>query len=228
MKKSPFYFEIKDVLIQFISAFDDIVISRYNKDRAEQSQIKVRYVYSPKQRVVHDIVNKARHITLPVVAVNISNITYDKTRVFNKIVGTYHQRVDTFQNHEMRTTTDHLPMPVPVDIEIDMSILTRYQTDMDQILSNFVPYNNPYIVISWKVPEELVQKDQEIRSEVEWNGNLNVEYPTDITSSEPYRVSASTSFTLHSWLFKDKQDPIGNIFTVNSFFTPMSGIEGLS
>ena len=186
MKKSPFYFEIKDVLIQFISAFDDIVISRYNKDRAEQSQINVRYVYS------------------------------------------YHPRVDMYAGHEMRTVSDHLPQPVPINIDVDVSVLTKYQTDMDQILSNFIPYNNPYIIISWKVPEELLQQSQEIRSEVLWSGNINVDYPTDINSSDAYRISSNTSFTIKGWLFRHKDDPIGNIFTINSFFTPVSGITGLT
>ena len=228
MKRSPFYFEIKDVLIQFIAAFDDIVISRYNKDKIAQNDVPVRYVYSPKQRVVHDLINKARHITLPAVAVSIKSVDYDRDRVFNKIEGSYYNRTDVFQGHEMNTITDHLFQPTPVKIEVNMSILTRYQTDMDQILSNFIPYNNPYIVISWKTPPEILQHQQEIRSEVEWSGNMNMDYPTDMSSSEVYRISADTSFTIKSWLFRHKDDPKGNIFTINSFFTPMSGIEGLS
>ena len=228
MKKSPFYFEIKDVLIQFISAFDDIIISRYNKSRVEDGLVPVRYVYAPKQRVLHDLINKARHITLPAVAVNISSISYDKDRVFNKIAGSYHPRVDMSAGHEMRTVSDHLPQPLPINIDVDVSVLTKYQTDMDQILSNFIPYNNPYIIISWKVPEELLQQSQEIRSEVLWSGNINVDYPTDINSSDAYRISSNTSFTIKGWLFRHKDDPIGNIFTINSFFTPVSGIAGLT
>ena len=57
MKSDPFYFEIKDVMTQFIAAFDDVVIARYNRAREKQDRIQVRYVYAPKQRVVHDIVN---------------------------------------------------------------------------------------------------------------------------------------------------------------------------
>ena len=90
MKKTPFHFEIKDLMVQFVNAFDSIVIKRFNKSRESQDQIQVRYVYAPKQRVIHDLVNKARHITLPVVACNISNISRDPTRVFNKISGSYH------------------------------------------------------------------------------------------------------------------------------------------
>ena len=50
------------MVTQFVSAFDDVIISRYNKQREEQNQLRVRYVYAPKQRVVHDLVNKNKHI----------------------------------------------------------------------------------------------------------------------------------------------------------------------
>jgi hypothetical protein len=106
-----------------------------------------------------------------------------------------------------------------------MSVLTRYQSDMDQILSNFIPYTNPYIIISWKLPEGLLQKDQEIRSQVLWDGSINIQYPTDLPASAPYRVSAETNFTIKGWLFKYQDDPAGIIYKVTSNITPMLDIE---
>jgi len=60
MKNRAFHFEIKNLLTQFVAAFDDTVISRYNKDRERKSNIEVRYVFAPKQRVMYDIINKAK------------------------------------------------------------------------------------------------------------------------------------------------------------------------
>lgn len=225
MKKQPFYFEIKDIVTQFISAFDDIVISRHNRDREEEHKLKVRYVYAPKQRVIHDITNKAKHIKLPVVAVSISSVSRDAGRVFNKIAGSHHPRIDEFAGQQITNTTDFLKPPVPIDIGVSMSIMTRYQTDMDQIISNFVPYTNPYVVISWTTPEGVLQQPQEIRSQVLWDGNVNVTYPTDLDASSQYRVSADVSFTIKGWLFKDQADPAGQIFKITSNFTPMIDIE---
>jgi hypothetical protein len=74
VKKSPYYFEIKDLLTQFVTAFDDIVIKRFNVNRKVEDRISVRYVYSPKQRVLYDIINTAQNITLPAVAVTIGSI----------------------------------------------------------------------------------------------------------------------------------------------------------
>jgi hypothetical protein len=228
MNNTPYHFEIKDVMIQFVSAFDNIIIKRYNKGRSEQDQIHVRYAYSPKQRVIHDLVNKSRHITLPVVAVNISNVSRDPNRVFNKIAGSYHPAQTYLGSVSANLpTTNYLPQPVPINIDINMSILTKFQTDMDQIISNFIPYNDPYIVLSWKVPNAFVQTEQEIRSEVLWNGNINIVYPTDLAANSPYRISADTSFTIKGWLFREKQNDTGNIFVINTYFTPVSTIYGL-
>jgi hypothetical protein len=218
VKQQGFFFEIKDVVTQFVTAFNDVTINRYNKSRESQQKLKVSYVYAPKQRVMYDIINKNQHITLPVIAVNISGIARDETRVFNKILGSYYT-----------TTIDQstfLPQPVPINITIDMSIMTKYQTDMDQILSNFIPHTDPYIVISWKTPADLLPNTDEIRTEVMWSGNMSMKYPTDLQATTPARIVASTSFTLKSWLFKPvPADEPSNIFKVTTNFVPITGFE---
>ena len=226
MKGDPFYFEIKDVLTQFIAAFDDVVISRYNKERVIKDKIQVRYVYAPKQRVLHDLVNKAKHITLPAIAVSISSIKRDEKRVFNKLSGSYVSRVDPDTLTGDLTHEDFIKQPVPIDIDINMSILTKFQTDMDQILSNFIPYTNPYIVISWKLPMQHAVIEQEIRSEVLWNGTMSMTYPTE-PGGDSYRVAADTSFTIKGWLFHKHSNPVNTIFTVDSRFTTLSSVQNL-
>ena len=57
MKSRAFSWEIKDIITQFIAAFDDVVIGRYNRERQEQDRIEVGYVYQPKRRVIHDLQN---------------------------------------------------------------------------------------------------------------------------------------------------------------------------
>lgn len=229
MKSDAFYFEIKDIMTQFVAAFNNIVIKRHNKERDVRSRIHVRYVYAPKQRVVHDLTNKARHLTLPVVAVNINSISRAQDRVFNKLDGSYLFNEETHPDHvktELSREVRHVPQPVPIDIEVSMSMLARYQTDIEQIISNFVPYNDPYIVISWKIPSEFTpNKPREIRTEVLWNGNLNMDYPDVLTGTEPYRLSCDTSFTIKTWLFKKAPaSPQSNIYKITTNITPMKDL----
>jgi hypothetical protein len=215
MNDQSFNFEIKDLLTQFIAAFDDVVIKRYDKDRNPKETIEVRYVLAPKQRVMYDIVNKAQNLTLPVVAVNITGISRDNSRVFNKLDSLYTKTGDRAKSS--------LLMPVPINIEVSMSILARYLQDMDQILSNFVPYNNPYIIISWKEPTNIDSQVVEIRSEVLWSGNISINEPTDLSYSDKFRVVADTTFTIKGWLFRNRNEISNQIYFIDANFIPMRG-----
>ncbi len=215
MKDYTYSFEIKDLLTQFIAAFDDIVIKRYDKNRVAKEEVSVRYVLAPKQRVMYDIINKAQNLTLPVVAVNVTGISRDTTRVFNKLDSLYNKTGDYGKSS--------LLMPVPINIEVSVSILARYLQDMDQILSNFVPYNNPYIIISWAEPTKVNAQTVEIRSEVLWSGNISITEPVDIASSEKFRVVADTSFTIKGWLFRSINEMSQQIYFIDANFVSTRG-----
>ncbi len=94
--------------------------------------------------------------------------------------------------------------------------------DMDQILSNFIPYNNPYIILSWKEPSVDSSQIVEIRSEVLWGGSISLTEPTDTTYSDKFRVVADTSFTIKGWLFKNKNDTSNQIYFINSNIIPIN------
>jgi uncharacterized membrane protein len=219
-----FGFEIQTLLEQFIGAFNDIVIKRYNKDYtavSPTSGIKVNYIYAPKQRVVNVLNTPAPGgITVPVVAVNIASISRDQSRVFNKNEG-----FDIILDQEdIGTVAKRIFQPVPINITVNMSILTKYQSDMDQILSNFIPYCDPYIVISWKLPVGNHTKKQnypyEIRSEILWGGTVNVTYPIELQGNQAFKVVADTSFTIKGWMFKDSKEYIKRIYTIHSEYSP--------
>ncbi len=207
------------MVTQFVAAFDDIIINRYNRSREVVDKIQVRYLYAPKSRVLNDIVNKAQHITVPAVSVSIASVERDEERVFNKITGFYDAMPSI-------GTTEYLPSPVPINIGVNMSIITKYQTDMDQILSNFIPYSNPYIVISWKIPSDLSNRTTEIRSEVVWGGSMSLDYPTELDANTTARITADTNFTIKGWVFPYAANlSASNIFTVTTNFTPLTGFD---
>ena len=218
MNFQTYHFEIKDLLTQFVNAFDEAVINRYTQNRQVVDKLAVRYVYAPKQRVLHDLINKAQHITLPVVAITIQSISRDQSRVFNKIYGSHY----TLNSSMSATHSGMLLQPVPVDIVVNMSVITRYQTDMDQIISNWLPYTDPYITISWK-RQDL--PDKEIRSNVHWNGNLAMGYPVDINYAQPARVTMDTIFTIKGWIFKNDHTPIGFIYNIDANFQAVKQLE---
>lgn len=215
MKNYTFNFEVQTVLEQFVAAFNSIIIKRYDNNKtlvSPTSGFPVSFVYSPKQRV-YDTLNTPAPggITVPAVAVNIRSISRDQTRVSNKIEGftiPYTSTNSDFSNHILQ--------PVPINIAVNMHIITKFQADMDQILSNFIPYCDPYIIISWKLP---FANNIEIRSEVTWSGDISLTYPDNLAANSPYRLVADTAFTIKGWMFKNQSNPIGNIYTINENLT---------
>ncbi len=211
MVNYTYNFEVKDLLTQFVAAFDDTVIKRYDKNNNARQEIGVRYVFAPKQRIMHDIVNKAKNIELPVVAVNLASVSYDTERVFNKL--------DNFENYANANSASAIRTPTPVNLTVNMSILCRYMQDMDQIISNFVPYTDPYIILTWKEPvSDNVNNSIEIRSEVLWDKNINLNTPTETTYSDKFRIIADTSFTIKGWLFRSKNERSSPIYFIENNF----------
>lgn len=138
----------------------------------------------------------------------------DPSRVFNKVSG-FHIPFNSTETPD--DFVKKIPAPVPINIGINMTIVTKYQADMDQILTNFIPYCDPYIVISWKLPG--LTKSQlpfEIRTEILWSGNVNLNYPTELNGNQAFRVSADTSFTIKGWMFKKMDETIKKIYTIQS------------
>ena len=215
MRKYTYDFEVETMITMFMSAMDDIVVKRYNINKEPEDSIRTRFVYAPKQRVLSDLLDKAQNLQLPVVAVTNGGISRDPNRVFNKIQGSYVPGTDPrFANKMLQ--------PVPIDLTINMSIMTRFQQDYDQILTNFIPYFDPYIVISWRVPS---YPDQEIRSQVIWSGNVATQYPFDINATQVARVVGETSFIFKGWLFKSAPAPEGRIFQINTDYSTLSELS---
>jgi hypothetical protein len=215
--------EIQTLIEQFTSAFNDIVVKRFAKgSNIPQSQFKVNFVYAPKQRVLETLKKPAPGgLTVPVVAVNISSLQRDPNRIFNKNNGF---NIDALSiAGEEREFVKGIRQPVPINIGINMTIITKYQTDMDQIISNFVPYCDPYVVISWKMPVAY-GKDYEIRTEVLWSGSVNVQYPLEIGPNQSFRITADTSFTIKGWLFKstDYVETYKKIYVINADYVPVN------
>lgn len=211
MKTYTYNFEVKDLLTQFVAAFDDTVIKRYDKNNNARQEIGVRYVFAPKQRIMYDIVNKAQNIELPVVAIDLAGISYDTDRVFNKL--------DNFENYANANSSSSIRTPTPVNLTVNMSILCRYMQDMEQIISNFVPYSDPYIILAWKEPvSDNVNDTIEIRSEVLWDQNISLNTPTETTYSDKFRIIADTTFTIKGWLFRTKNELASPIYFIEQNF----------
>lgn len=213
MQKYSYHHETLDVLTQFCAAFDDCFIYRYTKGREAKEKINVRYIFGPKDRIIHDIVTQNEQFTLPVIAINQTSIKRDPSRVSNK-EKYMHRHLKDGSNNIAR-----IPQPIPVILTLDVSIVAKFKEDIDQIVSNFIPYCNPYFIIAWKVPASFgMDFIDELRTEVTWSGDVSFENPTNLDAQDKYRIVGSTSFTLKAWIFPPDELPQAPIYTVRADF----------
>ena len=226
MKNYTHHFEVEDILKQFADALNDIIVKRFNKDREVGDHIRVNFVYAPKSRTLHEIVNLAQHHKMPVVSISLGGLRRDANRVFNKIDGS--AWANTFTDSPSSLNWTNLLQPIPINLSVNVSIMTRFQSDLDQILSNFIPYSDPYFVISWKWPDIIPWSDFEIRSTVRWDENVTYQYPTEVAKEQPYWTNADTSFTIETWMFKNKPPDGKPIYVIDHSFTAVSAMDTYS
>jgi hypothetical protein len=213
MRDYSYFFENLDLTNLFVSAFDDAFVYRYDANtRTVKERIDVRYVHGPKHRVLHDLNDRAKTLTLPVVTMEQVSLTRDTTRILNK--GEHFYRTGGSDKKIAK-----IPIPIPVNLEFDVSIIAYYKEDLEQIIQNFVVNCDPYIIVSWKTPEDFGMPFlDEIRSEIQWSGSVSYENPKDLSPDTKWRISANTSFTLKGWLFKSLDDRQAPIYTVRTDF----------
>lgn len=203
-------------LTQFTAAFDDCVVWRYDKNFEKKEKINVRYIFGPKNRVLYDIVNQAKNITLPVVSIDQTNVKRDSSRIQFK-----DQKIT--RRNLSDNSISRIPSPIPVTMDLNVSIVANYKEDIDQIAANILQWFNPYIIISCKIPEEFgMDFIDEIRTEATWDGAVNYENPTNIDASEKYKIVGNTTFNVKGWIFPALETPQAPIYVVNTNFVAVS------
>jgi len=210
-----YFFENSQLLNLFVSAFDDVFVYRYDaRTKVDKEKIEVRYVHGPKHRVLHDLSDRAKSLTLPVVTIEQTSLSRDSNRIQNKDQFLYRKQLDASNG------LAKIPTPIPVNLELSVNIICYFKEDLDQIIQNFVVNCNPYIIVSWKFPEKFgLPFLDEIRSEIQWSGNVSYNNPKDLSPDTKWRISAETSFTIKGWLFKSDNNPKqASIYRINADF----------
>jgi hypothetical protein len=87
---------------------------------------------------------------------------------------------------------------VPINVEFEVSAITKYQADLDQIMTNFIPFFVPSVYVAWKHPK---YPDQVIKSQLLWSGSVQIQNPSDIGKNDPQLWQMSTSFTFKTYVF---------------------------
>lgn len=214
MRKYSYHFEQLDLITLFVAAFDDAFLYRYDAaTRQPKERVDVRYIFGPKHRVLHDLTDRAKNLTLPVVTIEQTQLSRDSTRVHNK--GKFFTQKSLGETGKI----SKIPAPVPVNLSLTVNIIGKFKEDIDQIIQNFVTFCNPYIIAYWKVPESFgMDYINELRSEIQWSGDVSYDNPKDLSPETKWRISAETTFTIKGWLFPPHEERQAPIYTVRTEF----------
>ena len=153
-----FYHEIlRRTIISFGSLFNDISIQHKNNSDDVVSTLKVPLAYGPTQKFLARLeqapnLNQPIQMSLPRMSFEFTGLTYDASR-----------KVTSTQTFLSTTTADKTKpkksyMPVPYNMAFELSIMTKLNDDMLQIIEQIIPYFQPAYTMSVNLVETIGEK----------------------------------------------------------------------
>lgn len=208
--------EIETILEQFVSILDRVIIKRYsvvkNKEDGKtikrepipDSFIRPRYVFGTRQRILTNLVNKAKNFTLPAIAVDITSISAPNAyrSPLNQVI------VESTDKNNIYS----YKMPVQIELSLKVDIVTKYITDLYQIVGCICTTFKPYVYYSWAVPaEDGVKPYEELRNKITFDGSVNITKNDQLKESDEDKFNASLTFKVEGYLFDSKKSDLSGI-----------------
>jgi hypothetical protein len=211
------------MLQQFISIIDNAMVMRYNVNKETEERelsevVKPGYILGTKQRVMLDIINKAKNYILPIVIVSISGISFNKERQASKNIplNVNGPKLDTVYAR-----------PTPIQMKVEVTILTKYMTDLYQIYGKLATQFQPAISYSWFVPQTIQTNWVELRNKIEWDGELSLDIRTEAKNSDEDKFTGKMNFTIDGWLFPTMNECAnGIIYNIGTTVVPSEDAIG--
>jgi hypothetical protein len=153
-----FYNEIfRKTVIGFGTLFNNIEVRQINNQNEIVSALKVPLAYGPSQKFLSRIeqqpnLNTPIQITLPRMSFEFTGLTYDTTR---KLTTT-----QTFLSKSVNDSTDirKTYMPVPYNMDFELSVMTKLNDDMLQIVEQILPYFQPSYTLTINLIDSIGEK----------------------------------------------------------------------
>jgi len=191
LKTRSYNSEIRTATAQTLDVFNNIIIDRRDSSGI-QKLIEVPCYYGNRSRILKSLENENKTLKIPLITLVKGSISRDTMRVADTNNGLLFQS-GTADGYDVLKNR-----PQPMNIEFELSIITKYEDDMDQIISNFIPMMSPDFYVVWPNPK---QPGKNLKSQVVWDGAINYEYPTDVSETDPYRIIVTTNLVYKTWIF---------------------------
>lgn len=153
-----FYHEIlRSTIVAFGTLFNDISIKHTNDSDNVTSVIKVPLAYGPTQKFLARLeqvpnLNKPVQITLPRMSFEFTALNYDPSRKVTT-TQTFLAGLESDKTQPRKTF-----MPVPYNMQFELSIYTKLNDDMLQIVEQILPYFQPAYTLSVDLIKTIGEK----------------------------------------------------------------------
>jgi len=153
-----YYHEIlRRTIISFGTLFNGIEIKHDDSDGDVSSVIKVPLAYGPTQKFLARLqqspdLNKATQVSLPRMSFEFVGLQYDGSR---KVTTT-----QTFKSETVGVATAirKTYMPVPYNMSFELSVFTKLNDDMLQIVEQILPYFQPAYTVTVDLVDTIGEK----------------------------------------------------------------------
>jgi hypothetical protein len=195
MKYRSYNKEIKIAHAMLRDVFHGITIDRRDRKDNVQKEIIVPCMNGTRSRILKSMEDRNKTLMLPVMTLGMDGLYRDTDRVhsINEVL----QSVNGVNEIDLRDG-----IAVPINLSFTLSIVTKYQEDMDQIIGNFIPFFNPDVYVTYPAPNNIGN----IKSQILWDGTVSINHNEEITERENERIVAETTFLMKIWIFPGLDD----------------------
>lgn len=134
-------------MIQFLDAFKNIQIARYDAEGTVNGYKKVPLKFGIKEKMWYFLHERKADEMLPMISVILSSVEYASDRQTSKMRNVV--KSTSIPDGELSRFLN----PVPYNLGFTMTLWSLHMVDIDQILEQILPYFTPNIFIRLNIPE---------------------------------------------------------------------------
>lgn len=92
--------------------------------------------------------------------------------------------------------------PIPLDLNYDLTIIAKYQADIDKIASNFMVFFNNDIYVSQMHPK---YEGLKLNNQIVMSDSVSEEHPDELDGTQDDLITSTFQFTFKTYLFGGTQ-----------------------
>ena len=193
MQIRNFNSELMFASVLFSRLFRNITILRAaNKQNTEHRTVEVNCVIGNRSRIFKNLdASHTKGLSLPLIVVTRNGITINSDRNTN-----LHNEI---KQQTMKNRIDYnLLSPVPLDIEFTVTLVSKWPSDIDMMLSNIIPFFHQDVYVSSRHPKYY---NVQYFSQVILGDNIQQDAVTELGNDQDDITTATLTFTFKTYMF---------------------------